>query len=91
MRSGHIETVMIYKSADWLKSGGTSGTHLVHTHLPQKGHLEPVTQDHVQTAVENLCGRLHSLPGPPALVLSCHLGDEVFPNIQKESLVSGHF
>ncbi|KAK4810494.1 hypothetical protein QYF61_004274, partial [Mycteria americana] len=42
----------------WRSSGPTP--------LCQQGHLEPVAQDHVQTAFEHLQGgRLHNLPGQP--------------------------
>lgn len=48
--------------------------------LLKQGHLEQITQDHVQTAFEGLCGRrLHDLFGQPGRVLNHLNRKEVFP------------
>ena len=49
------------------------------------GHLEPGTQEHVQTAFGYFQGgRLHNLPGQPVSVLSHPHGKKVFPDVQME-------
>lgn len=39
-----------YRITEWLKLEETSGGHLVQPPLLKQDHLEPVVQDHVQTA-----------------------------------------
>ncbi|KAK4806816.1 hypothetical protein QYF61_005612 [Mycteria americana] len=55
------------------------------TPLLKQGYLEPVAQDHVQTAFEYLQGgRLHNLSGQPFPVLSHPHSQKVFPDVQTE-------
>ena len=66
------------------------------------GHLEPVAQDHVQTAFGYLQGwTLHNLSGHPVPVLGCPHSEKVFLDVQREppvfhfvpiasGLVTGH-
>ena len=55
------------------------------TPLLKQGHLQPVAQDRVWTAFENLQGwRLHKLPGQRVPVLSHPRSEKVFPDVQME-------
>ena len=57
------------------------------TPLLEQGHLQPVSQDHDQTAFEYLQGwRLHQLPGQPAPALDHTHGEKVFPDVQRAPL-----
>jgi len=61
----------VYRITDWLRLEGTSGCHLVQPPLLKQGHLEPVVQDHVQTAFEYVQRwRLYNLSGQSMPVLS---------------------
>ena len=58
------------------------------THLLQQGHLEPLSQDHVQMAFEYLQGqRLHNLSGQPVPELSHPHSEKAFPDVRRESSV----
>jgi len=61
----------------WRSSGPISLLH--------QGHLEPVAQDHVQTAFEYLQGwRLHNLSGQPVPQPRHPHSEKVFPDVQTE-------
>jgi len=53
------------------------------TPLLKQGHLQPVSQDHDQTAFEYLQGwRLHQLPGQPVPVLGHPHNEKLFPDVR---------
>jgi len=72
------------------------------THLLKQGHLETVTQDHVQTAFEYLQGGRLQPPSSATCVSACSPSEwKSFPNIQTQppvfqfvrnasGLVAGH-
>ena len=56
--------------------------------LLKQSQLEPVAQDHIQTATEYLQrGRLHNLSVQPVPVLSHPHSEKVFPEVQREPAV----